>query len=351
MPAASAEVCDHTAADLSAAGRLDLLAAAAAEIVRRPVPCAAALAWLWKNATAEEYAPALSDLSRPSMTVRLFQALNEVALTDMPDFERGVRDRAPLSHDSHLSEAFGTRRARPHDSLKGRKLELLNLMRRTLSAREFATLRDILDHTDAGWAKEIRTVVSRNAGLSDHLRVQVLDVLSHVHPVPVAKTAEPWEEDVIYTTQAAFRARQKEFEELVHVKLPQNSNAIGAAAALGDISDNAEFQSALEERGRLTERANAMQADLVRAKPIPRIMAASETVNIGTTVRARRFSTGQEETLTFLGPWDAATQKGIYYYKAPLALAFMGKAAGDTVVLQADAGEERWEILEIKPAI
>jgi transcription elongation factor GreA len=319
MPAASAEVCDHIAALLAAAGRQDLLAAAAAEILRRPARCAAALAWLWKNATREEYAPALADLSRPSMTVRLFQALNEVALTDMPD--------------------------------KARKLELLNLMRRTLSAKEFATLRDILDHTDAGWAKEIRTVVSRNTGLSDHLRVQVLDVLSHVHPVPITRHLPPWEEDVIYTTQAALGARQKEFEELVHVKLPQNSNAIGAAAALGDISDNAEFQSALEERGRLTERANAIQADLVKAKPIPRIMAASETVNIGTTVRARRFSTGQEETLTFLGPWDAATQKGIYYYKAPLALAFMGKAVGDTVVLQADAGEERWEILEVKPAI
>jgi transcription elongation factor GreA len=319
MPAASAEVCDHIAADLAAAGRQDLLAAAAAEIVRRPVPCAAALAWLWKNATREEYAPALADLSRPSMTVRLFQALNEVALTDMPD--------------------------------KGRKLELLSLMRRTLSAREFATLRDVLDRTDAGWAKEIRTVVSRNTGLSDHLRVQVLDVLSHAHPVPITKTVPPWEEDVIYTTQAAFQARQKEFEELVHVKLPQNSSAIGAAAALGDVSDNAEFQSALEERGRLTERANAMQADLVKAKPIPRFMVQGDTVNVGTTVRARRFSTGQEETLTFLGPWDADTQKGIYYYKAPLALAFMGKAVGDTVVLQADAGEERWEILEVKPAI
>ncbi|MCX5675706.1 MAG: GreA/GreB family elongation factor [Planctomycetota bacterium] len=318
MPAASAEVCDHIAADLAAAGRQDLLAAAAAEIVRRPVPCAAALAWLWKNATAEKYAPALADLSRPSMTVRLFQALNEVALTDMPD--------------------------------KGRKLELLVLMRRTLSAKEFATLRDVLDRTDAGWAKEIRTVVSRNTGLSDHLRVQVLDVLSHAHPVPITRDLPPWEEDVIYTTQAALGARQKEFEELVHVKLPQNSSAIGAAAALGDISDNAEFQSALEERGRLTERANAMQADLVKAKPIPRFMAQGGTVNIGTTVRARRLSTGQEETLTFLGPWDAATQKGIYYYKAPLALAFMGKAVGDTVVLQADAGEERWEILEVNPA-
>ncbi|MBE3099584.1 MAG: GreA/GreB family elongation factor [Planctomycetes bacterium] len=335
MPAASAEVCDHIAADLAAAGRQDLLAAAAAEIVRRPIPCAAALAWLWKNATREEYAPALADLSRPSMTVRLFQALNEVALTDMPDFQRGVRDGAPV----------------PHDSLKGRKLELLNLMRRTLAAKEFATLRDVLDHTDAGWAKEIRTVVSRNAGLSDHLRVQVLDVLSHVHPVPITRDLPPWEEDVIYTTQAALGARQKEFEELVHVKLAQNSSAIGAAAALGDISDNAEFQSALEERGRLTERANAMQADLVKAKPIPRFMAQGSTVNIGTTVRARRLSTGREETLTFLGPWDAATVKGIYYYKAPLALAFMGKAVGDTVVLQAEAGEERWEILEVGPAI
>jgi len=79
-------------------------------------------------------------------------------------------------------------------------------------------------------------------------------------------------------------------------------------------------------------------------------MAQGGTVTIGTTVRARRLSTGQEETLTFLGPWDADTQKGIYYYRAPLALAFMGKAPGDTVVLEAEAGQERWEILEVKPA-
>jgi transcription elongation GreA/GreB family factor len=68
-------------------------------------------------------------------------------------------------------------------------------------------------------------------------------------------------------------------------------------------------------------------------------------------VRARRLSTGQEETLTFLGPWDADTRKCIYYYKAPLPQAFMGKRVGETVVLRTDSGEERWEVLEIKPAI
>jgi len=323
MPGASAEVCERIAACLAAAGRMDLLAAAAGEIMRRAgdpgAPGLAALAWLWKTAGQEKHAEALGALSRASMTVRLFQAANELALTDMPD--------------------------------KARKQELLALVRRTIAARDLGIVRDVLENTDAAWAKEIRTAVSRNAALSDHQRIQVLEVLGHVHPVPIAKTLAPWEEDVIYTGAAALAARQKEFEELINVKLPKNSTAIGEAAARGDISENAEFTAALEERDRLTERANAMQADLVKAKPITHVMAAGETVNIGTTVRARRLSTGQEETLTFLGPWDADTKKGIYYYKAPLPQAFMGRAVGSTVTLRTESGEEQWEILEIKPAI
>jgi len=133
--------------------------------------------------------------------------------------------------------------------------------------------------------------------------------------------------------------------------LPRNSTAIGEAAARGDLSENAEFTAALEERDRLTERANAMQADLAKARVIPSHMAHGDAVNIGTTVRARRQSTGQEETLTFLGPWDAATEKGIYYYKAPLALAFMGKRVGETAILRTDSAEEQWEVLEVRPAI
>ena len=320
MPGASAEVCDRIAADLAAAGRTDLLALAAGEIMRRPEQCLAALAWLWKTAGQGKYPEALGALSRPSMTVRLLAAANDLALTDVPD--------------------------------KAHKQELLNLVRRTLAAKDLAGVRTVLENTDAGWAKEIRTAVSRNAALSDHQRIAVLEILGHVHPVPIAKTLPPWEEDVIYTTPAALAARQKEFEELINIKLPKNSTAIGDAAARGDLSENAEFTAALEERDRLTERANAMQSELVKARPITHVMAAGETVNIGSRVRARRLSSGEEETLTFLGPWEADTRKGIYYYKAPLPQAFMGKAVGATVVLRTDlAREEQWEILEIKPAI
>ena len=335
MPGAPAEVCERIAADLAAAGRVDLLTAAANEIMRRPEQCLAALAWLWKTAGQEKYTEALGGLSRPSMTVRLFQAANELALTDVPDKYVGCVLRTHA--DGQWQGAC--------------KARTLHLVRRTIAAKDLAALRDVLEKTDAAWAKEIRTAVSRNAALSDHLRIQVLEALGHVHPVPIVKNVPPWEEEVIYTTQAALAARQKEFEEVVNIKLPKNSTAIGEAAARGDLSENAEFTAALEERDRLTERANAMQTELVKAKPIPRIMAIGETVNIGTTVRARRLSTGQEETLTFLGPWDADTRKGIYYYKAPLPQAFMGKRVGEVVILRTDSGEEQWEVLEITPAI
>jgi len=334
MPGASQETCERIAADLASAGlrpgvaglrpgeagRQDLLAAAAATIMRQPNQSVAALAWLWKTAASGKYPEALGDLSRPSITIRLLAAANEVALTPTAD------------------------KARQHD--------LLTQVRRTISARDFAILHDILDHTDAGWAKEIRTAVQRNSGLTEHLRVQILDVLAHSHPVPLGKIAAPWEDEgVVYTTEAALEARRREFDNLLHVKLPQNSTAIGEAAARGDLSENAEFTAALEERDRLTERANAMQADLTRARPITHAMAHSETVNVGSAVRARRLSSGEVEEMAFLGPWDADTQKGIYYYRAPMAQAFMGRAAGEVVTLKTDGSERQWEILEIGPAI
>jgi transcription elongation factor GreA len=319
LPASSQEVSERMAADLAAAGRVDLVASAAAAIMREPNTSVPALVWLWKSAGQGKYPEALGELSRPSITIRLFQALNEVALTPTDD--------------------------------KPRQQDLLWQVRRAVSAKDFALLTDILNHTDAGWAKEIRTAVTRNSGLTDHLRVQVLEVLGHAHPVPIAKTLAAWEEDAVYTTPSALEERRKIYEHLTTVKMIEIANRIGVALGHGDVSENSEFTSALEERDRMTERANSMQADLSRARPINRTMAASEFANIGTTVTAKRLSTGQTETLTFLGPWDANVEKGIYYYKAPLSLAFMGKRVGETVSLRTDSGEDQWVIESIGPAI
>jgi transcription elongation factor GreA len=319
MPACTQEICDRIASDLAAGERSDLIATTAAAVLRQPNQSVPALIWLWKSACLGKYAEALGELNRASVTIRLFQAINEVALTPTQD--------------------------------KPRQQDLLWQGRRAVGAKDFGLLKDVLDNTDANWAREIRTTVSRNAGLTDHLRVQVLEVLGKAHPQPVAKTLPPWEEDAVYTTPGALEIRRKQYEELTTVKMIEIANRIGVALGHGDISENSEFTSALEERDRMTERANSMQTDLTKARVINRSMAAGDFVNIGTTVVARRLSSGQDETLTFLGPWDANVEKGIYYYKAPLAMAFMGKRVGETVSYGVDAAREQWEVLEIRPAI
>jgi transcription elongation GreA/GreB family factor len=40
-------------------------------------------------------------------------------------------------------------------------------------------------------------------------------------------------------------------------------------------------------------------------------------------------------------------EKGIYSYRAPVSLAFMGRKAGDTVVVKTADGARTWRILEV----
>ncbi len=122
---------------------------------------------------------------------------------------------------------------------------------------------------------------------------------------------------------------------------------IGSAAQLGDLSENAEYTSALEERDRITERVSTMETDLAKAKLIRQSMVDGSSVTVGSTVRARELSSESVKTFVFLGPWDTDIDNGVYSYKAPLAQAFMGKSVGDIAVLHMDDEERSWEIVEL----
>ena len=62
-------------------------------------------------------------------------------------------------------------------------------------------------------------------------------------PAAAIVTIDP---DVIYTTSDGLFRRQKEYEDLVNVKIPENAAEIGKAASYGDLSENAEWSAAIE---------------------------------------------------------------------------------------------------------
>ena len=47
---------------------------------------------------------------------------------------------------------------------------------------------------------------------------------------------------------AFFQQIEEEINDIVNVKLPENAKAIGHAQSLGDLSENAEFDAAKEDR-------------------------------------------------------------------------------------------------------
>ena len=56
--------------------------------------------------------------------------------------------------------------------------------------------------------------------------------------------------------------RRDEYREITDVKMPDIFEAIGRAREFGDLSENAEYTSALEERDRLTQRATRIKEEL-----------------------------------------------------------------------------------------
>jgi transcription elongation GreA/GreB family factor len=202
--------------------------------------------------------------------------------------------------------------------------------------------------------EEITTVmglVERNAGLTPQARHRLAGSVRAARPELYRTQSHPWKQNAIYTTREGLDRRREEYERIVDERMPEVIREIGEAAELGDLSENAEYTAALEERSRLSEKAGEIKDEMRRARVIPPDMAEASYVTIGSRVRARRMDTGEEETLTFLGPWDADPKNGIYSYKAPLSLTFMGAAEGDTVTLERDHEQTSWEILEIESAL
>jgi transcription elongation factor GreA len=157
--------------------------------------------------------------------------------------------------------------------------------------------------------------------------------------------------ELIYATPAGIERRRKEHEDLVNVEIPNNSADIRRAAAEGDITDNADWRTAIEQQRILTAKASAMADELHRARPIEPSMVSTEHVSIGSRVTIENVATGEKATYAILGIWDADAERGIIAYPAPLAKAILRHPVGDVVTLDHAGEQATYRILAIEHAL
>ncbi|MFC1672113.1 GreA/GreB family elongation factor [Planctomycetota bacterium] len=222
---------------------------------------------------------------------------------------------------------------------------------KVLAVKDYAVFRAAVEEGNSDDADDVRRILQHHITLTDQSRDEITRVIRLAHPDLFTEHVSRWEEATVYTTTAGLEKRQKEYTQLVNVDLVEIGKEIGTAAELGDLSENAEFTAALEQRDRLSKRASMMEEELANTRILTADMVQSDKVTVGSGVRAKDTGTGKTETYIFLGPWDIDPEKGVYSYRAPIGLAFMGKMKGDTVEFEAESGPRQWEILEVFPGI
>ncbi|MFQ5654273.1 MAG: GreA/GreB family elongation factor [Planctomycetota bacterium] len=153
---------------------------------------------------------------------------------------------------------------------------------------------------------------------------------------------------VIYATAAGINKVRRQLEEIRNEKLPAVFDLIGKAAEHGDLSENAEFISAIEEREKLTRRALEIQEQLDRAQPIELGEASTERVSLGSRVTLLNLESQEREIYSVLGPWDGDAADGVVSYLSPLGRQLVDKTQAQEIDVKLPAGHARYRIEAIE---
>jgi transcription elongation factor GreA len=149
---------------------------------------------------------------------------------------------------------------------------------------------------------------------------------------------------------SSLERRKTEYEQLVKVKIPENTKEIALARSYGDLSENFEFKAAKQMQTVLMRRKAELEQMLENARGTSFENVDTSRVSIGTIVTLRGTETNKEETYTILGAWDGDPERHIISYQTAIGQALLGHKAGDAVPLNTEHGAAQFTILSIQPA-
>jgi transcription elongation GreA/GreB family factor len=149
---------------------------------------------------------------------------------------------------------------------------------------------------------------------------------------------------------SSLEKRRSEYEELVKVKIPENSKEIAIARSYGDLSENFEFKAAKQMQSVLMRRKAELEQMLHDARGTSFENPDTSRVSIGTVVSLRNDATNEEQIYIILGAWDGDPDRQIISYQTAIGQALLGHEIGESVALNAEQGVEQFTINSIQPA-
>ncbi len=135
-------------------------------------------------------------------------------------------------------------------------------------------------------------------------------------------------------TKEGVAKLEAEYRHLLDVVRPQNTKDIVDARALGDLSENADYDAARDAQARTESRIQEIEA-ILNNYDLIKESSSTKTVKIGSTVVIKDLSFDEEDKYEIVGNIEANPLENKISCDSPLALAVLGHKVGETVVVNA----------------
>ena len=153
------------------------------------------------------------------------------------------------------------------------------------------------------------------------------------------------DEKKIYLTEEGLNELKKELDFLKLEKRPEIINALKDARALGDLSENAEYDAARSEQASTEARIKELEKMLENVEIISDVK--TDAVALGTKVKLEYVGDDEIDEYSIVGSKEADPFTNKISNESPIAKAIIGHKVGDIVNVVSPNGEYQVKVVEI----
>ena len=141
---------------------------------------------------------------------------------------------------------------------------------------------------------------------------------------------------------------KQELTYLKTVREKEVAELIKEARSFGDLSENSEYDEAKNEQGKLYSRIAELDEILSNYTLIEEQENHMDMVHVGNNVVVKDLEFDETLHYQIVGSQEADPMNGAISEDSPFGKALLGKNPGEEVVVEAPAGNIRYQIVEIQ---
>lgn len=153
--------------------------------------------------------------------------------------------------------------------------------------------------------------------------------------------------EIKYYSAESLAALKAELAHLESVERPRISAMIAEARDKGDLSENAEYDSAKEAQGLLEMKIANMQTLIANARILDESKLDLSKVLLYSVVTVKDLKRNKEVVYTLVPESEADFKSGKISITSPIAKGLLGKKCGEIAEVNAPVGVLKFEILKI----